>query len=223
MYSSSLFLLKLIVIFVIATPTEGRWQFCRLEHAGEWNNDYPTAEEKLVAMLKDVIRIDAAPETLVISTTEQGLSQCAFVYTSNIELLFWPTDEAKIIGDWLRKGGFLWTDGFWSDESWSLWNLQLQKVLPDTEVKELDSHHPIFNYPFQIQLQQYNAPGGGWVKNFAVEDDKGRLMVLMTFNEKKCSDCGAVGDGWQNFLKNWQSQEASWMFSINVFLYIMTH
>ena len=212
-----------IMILIVSIPTEGTWQFCRLRHQGDWYADYPVAERKLTAMLKDVIRIDAAPRNRVITTTEQNLSQCAFVVISNIDSLFWSPNEARAIGDWAKKGGFLWTDGIWSDEAWESWNKQLKKALPRAQVRELDSHHPIFNHPFQVPLQQYKAPEGGWVKNFAVEDDKGRLMILMTFNEKGCNGCGAVGDSWQDFEDDWQSKEAAWMFSINVLLYIMTH
>ena len=211
------------MVLIVAYPTEGTWQFCRLKHRGSWFFDHPTAEEKLVVMLKNVIIIDAAPTPLVVSSTDNDLSQCAFVFASNVDRLSWTANEAKAIGDWAKKGGFLWTDGIWSDKAWENWNLQLQKALPEAEVRELGPHHPIFQYPFQIQLQQYKAPGGGWVKNFAVEDDKGRLMVLMTFNEKWCSGCGAVGDSWEDFENDWQVQEAAWMFSINVLLRVMMH
>ena len=215
-------LLKFIMILTVAAPTEGSWQFCRLKHEGAWSNDHPDAEKKLIAMLEDITFIDANPTPIVVSTTKSDLSQCAFVIASNIDKLLWSEDEAKAIGDWIRKGGFLWTDGIWNDEAWEHWNLQLQKALPKAFVRELDSH-PIYEYPFGIQLEQ-PCPQGGWVKNFAVEDDKGHLMVLMTFNQKSYrNQCGFVGDAWQGFAKNWQNEQASWSFSVNVFLHIMTH
>ena len=174
-------------------------------------------------MLEDITFIDANPTPIVVSTTESDLSQCAFVFASNIDNLLWSAAEAKAIGDWLRKGGFLWTDGFWNNKGWEHWNLQLRKALPEAYVQELHSH-PIFEYPFGVELQQ-PCRHGGWVKNFAVEDEKDRLMVLMTFNQRNVygTQCGFVGDAWQGFAKNWQNEHSSWNFSINVFLHIMTN
>ena len=159
---------------------------------------------------------------LVVSATGEDLSQCAFVFVSNIDYLFWTDNEAAAIGDWLRKGGFLWTDGFWKDRAWDSWNLQLRKAIPLAQIRELHTH-PIFESPFPVRLRQ-PCPEGGWVKNFAAEDDEGRLMVLMTFNESRTTpQCGAVGDAWEGFARKWEEEDAAWRFSINVLLYVMTH
>lgn len=214
----------LVVFWIFAiSPAEGSWHFCRLKHDGAWDNDHPDAEQNLLAMLEGVTFIDAFSTTLVVSPTEEDLSQCAFVLASNVDKLSWTDDEAAIVGDWLRKGGFLWTDGFWKDEAWENWNQQLRKALPKAQIRELHSHS-IFEYPFQVQLRQ-SCLNGGWVKNFAVEDEEERLMVLMTLNERrgKKAQCGAVGDAWEGYAANWQREEAAWRFSVNVFLYIMTH
>ena len=202
---------------------EGSWQFCRLEHEGSWDNDYPDAGQNLIAMLEDVTLIDAAPTTLVVSADGEDLSRCTLVIASNVDRLSWTEDEAKAIGDWLHKGGLLWTDGFWSNKAWDNWSRQLRKALPEAQIWELHTH-PIFEAPFQqVQLEQ-PCPRGGWVKHFAVEDDRDRLMVLMTFNEKK-DGCliGAIGDSWEKFSQNPQDKEAAWRFSINVLLYAITH
>ena len=220
-----IFIVVLTVLASLSTA-EGSWQFCRLKHEGRWNADYPHAELNLIAMLEDVTLIDVNPEPLVISTTGEDLSQCAFVFASNVDRLFWTEDEAKAMGDWLHKGGLLWTDGLWSgrwsDRAWDRWSRELRKALPEAQIWELHTH-PIFESPFQVRLQRQPCPRGGWVKNFAVEDDQGRLMVLMTFNEKWISGCGAVGDAWEGFARNWQDEEAAWRFSINVLFHAMTH
>ena len=214
----------IVALLILNLPsTEGSWRFCRLKHEGSWNADYPLAEQRLIKMLEDVTLMDVAPKSLIVSATGKDLSQCVFVYASNIDHLSWTEHEAQAVGDWLRKGGLLWTDGFWKDKVWDRWSQQLRKALPEAQIWELHDH-PIFETPFQVQLQQtcYFELSDGWVKNFAVKDDEGRLMVLMTFNEtRQCP--GAVGDSWEGFTKNWLSEEAAWRFSVNVFLYVMTH
>ena len=211
-----------LLLALIPLAAEGQWQFCRLKHRGPgWNADYPRAGRKLIAMLGDVTLIDLAPEPLLVSATGEDLSQCAFVFASNVDYLAWTKDEAKAMGDWLQKGGFLWTDGFWGNKEWDRWSRQLRKALPEAQIWELHNH-PIFEYPFQIQLQQPCDYWDGWVKHFAVEDDQDRLMVLMTFNATR--NCpGAVGDSWESFWGSWQDREATWRFSVNVLLYVMTH
>ena len=212
----------LIAVSAVAASAEGAWQFCRLHHEGGWGKDHPRAGERLIAMLEDVTYIDASPTILVVSPTGEDLSRCASVFASNVDELVWSADEATAVGDWLRKGGFLWTDGFWDDEAWWHWNRQLRKALPEARVWELDSSHPIFEYPFRVRLRQRGYMEG-WVKNFAVEDDRGRLMILMTLNERK-DMLGAVGDSWEGFGRHWQNQEEmSWGFAVNVLLHVMTH
>ena len=213
--------LGFILVVMSTASAEGAWQFCRLQHEGRWMSDFPESGQRLIPMLEDITYIDASPTTLLVSTTKEDLSQCAFVFATNIDDLVWSADEAAVIGDWLRKGGFLWTDGYWSDGAWENWNRQLSKALPEAQVRELDSSHPIFEYPFRVRLRQRGYLDG-WVKNFAVEDDQGRLMVLMTLNEHR-SMPGAVGDVWERFTGDWQSVNAGWGFTINVLLYVMTH
>ena len=221
-----------VLAALLLTPfpvVEGAWRFCRLKHEGDWQVDYPRAERSLIKMLEDVTLIDAALEPLVVSATGEDLSQCVFVFVSNVDQLLWTKDEAKAMGDWLHKGGLLWTDGMWKNWAWDNWSRQLRKALPEAQVWELHTH-PIFEFPFPVRLRQ-PCPRGGWVKNFAVEDGEGRLMVLMTFNEKDKvargagagEQCGAVGDAWEGFAQNWQDEEAAWRFSVNVLLYAMTH
>ena len=219
-------MLVAVLLALVLTPppaTEGSWQFCRLQHEGYWRVNYPQAGQNLIAMLEDVTLIDAVPEPLVVSAAGEDLSQCTFVVATNIDHLLWTQDEAKAMGDWLRKGGFLWTDGFWGNWAWDHWSEQLRKALPEAQIRELHTH-PIFETPFPVQLRQ-PCSQGGWVKNFAVEDDQGRLMVLMTFNENRRvpKGCAAVGEAWEGFARNWQDEEAAWRFSINVILYVMTH
>ena len=218
-----MFMVALAALFLTPPPeVEGSWRFCRLKHEGIWNANYPIAGQNLIAMLEDVTLIDASSRIFTVSASGEDLSRCNLVVASMIDYLFWTEDEAKAVGDWLHKGGFLWTDGMWSDEAWDHWSRQLRKALPEAQVWELHTH-PIFESPFPVRLRQ-PCSLGGWVKNFAVEDGEGRLMVLMTFNEKRTGTrCGAVGDAWEGFVRNWQDEEAAWRFSINVILYVMTH
>ena len=178
-------------------------------------------------MLEDITTIGATPDPIVVSSTGEDLSRCAFVFASNVDRLLWTDGEAAAFGDWLRKGGFLWTDGFWtnsaSENALDNWRGQLLKALPEAQIRQLHTH-PIFESPFEARLQRQPCPWGGWVKHFAVEDDEGRLMVLMTFNEKYSAQCGAVGDAWEGFAQRlWHNGETSWKFSVNVLLHVMTH
>ena len=152
----------LIVLLMALTPplaAKESWQFCRLRHKGGWNADHPHAELRLISMLKDVTFIDAAPTPLVVSATGEELSQCAFVFASNIEYLVWNEEEAVAMGDWLHKGGFLWTDGMWENQGWDRWSRQLRKALPEASIWELHTH-PIFETPFPVQLRQPCPKGG---------------------------------------------------------------
>ena len=209
-----------VVLSALAVSVEGAWQFCRLRHEGRWRNDWPRAEGNLMSMLDEYTHIDAAPVGRVVSAVEEDLSDCAMVYTVNVEDLEWDDAEARAVGDWLRRGGVIWTDGIWDKLWWDDWIRNLRKAVPTARIRELPDSHPIFNVPFRVRLRQ---PFGGWVKHFAAEDERGRMMVLMTYNEKDDGG-GVVGDTWQG-VALWSpgGELLSWGFSVNVILYIMSH
>jgi hypothetical protein len=93
-------------------------------------------------------------------------------------------------------------DDFWGPEEYARFDESMKLVFPDREVVEIDDKDPIFHTVYDLD-DRYQILGqwalGGW-QNYRVQgnaaqwkaiyDDKGRVMVAMSFN----SD---IGDSWE--------------------------
>jgi hypothetical protein len=110
--------------------------------------------------------------------------------------------QAEKIREYLLRGGFLMADNFWGPEEWEIFEEGMRRIFPDREMVELDTDHQLFQSVFNLS-ERYQIPGqwatrrgamnrnGGVVPYWGgVTDDKGRVVVAITFN----SD---VGDSWE--------------------------
>ena len=145
--------------------------------------------------------------------------------------------EAAALRDYVLKGGFLWADDFWGEYAWQVWESQLRKALPSGPypIVDLSLEHPIFHMLMNVpQIPQ--IPGlGVWLSTGgtsergadsavphvrAINDQRGRIMVLMTHN----SD---YGDGFEeeasdrSFFERFSVR--AYGVGVNILLYAMSH
>jgi hypothetical protein len=145
--------------------------------------------------------------------------------------------EATALREYVLKGGFLWADDFWGEYAWQIWESQLRKALPSGSypIVDLSLDHPLFHMLMNVpQIPQ--IPGlGVWLSTHgtsergpdsavphvrAINDARGRIMVLMTHN----SD---YGDGFEeegsdrSFFERFSVR--AYGFGVNTVLYEMTH
>ena len=117
---------------------------------------------------------------------------------------FWElTDEhtAKL-REYLLRGGFLFCDSFFGEDSWASYEESLRRVFPDRYIVDLTDEEVVFHVAFELKgMTKVSIPhisqafGGGFGLSGTphwrgVFDDSGRLMVLIAHNND-------VGDGWQ--------------------------
>ena len=175
------------------------------EGGTSWTQDYPRADRHFAQAVRRLTRIHAR-------SVEQPSNP------DDLDDFFnWPWLVAGEMGDWkltpaqaktlreyLLRGGFLYMDDFWGPEEWARFDESMREVFPDRPVVEIDDKDAIFHTVYdlddryQILGQWALNPRGFMAQRVAgtvarwrgVYDDKGRLMVAMTFN----SD---VGDSWE--------------------------
>ena len=93
-------------------------------------------------------------------------------------------------------------DDFWGQEGWQVFEESMKRVFPDRPIVEIQNTDPIFHTVYDLD-NRYQVASEGSVRSGrtykclqcpdhwrGIYDDKGRLMVAMTFN----SD---VGDSWE--------------------------
>jgi hypothetical protein len=229
---------------------DGGFQFCRLvfrqsrngDGAG-WNVDWPRADENLSIRLSELSRVpvsmdDQSPKPLLVRLADPAtVSRCPFIMMTEPGGAYFDEQEAANLKDYLLRGGFLWADDFWGEDAWDSWTDQLRKALPSAAfpIVEVPLDHGVFHQVFSVSSFPQIPGIGYWdgrnrtsergpstaVPHLrAINDDRGRVMVLMTFNTD-------FGDSYERETENPQYFQRfsvpGYAFGINVIVYAMTH
>jgi hypothetical protein len=147
--------------------------------------------------------------------------------------------EADRLGEYLRKGGFLWVDDFWGDAAWDQWSREIALALPASEyrIEDVPLSDPIFHSMMEVKavpqiasIRFWRASGGRSTSERGVEsavphfrgirDGNGRLMVVMTHNTDVADSWEREGEDPEFF---YQFSPDGYALGINVALYAMTH
>jgi hypothetical protein len=197
-----------------------------------WTDDYPRGDRALIKMLRRNTRIN-------VRAVEQPVS-----LDDGDDIYYWPflvaglaqswqlsDEQAARLRDYLERGGFLFCDSFFGEDSWASYEESLQRVFPDRDIVDLKDEEVVFHVAFELKgmtnvsiphISQAFGRGfglGGTPHWRGVFDDSGRLMVLIAHNND-------VGDGWQwADDPRYPADEASRALRIgsNVAVYAMTH
>jgi hypothetical protein len=229
--------------------SDGSFTLCKLQYSSSryedmgigWSTDYPYAGINLMIRLSELTRTHVTkdahgePTYWVVRPTDPALFHCPVLMASDVGTMELSDEEAKHLGEYLRKGGFLWVDDFWGTPAWEQWAVQIHKALPGFTIFDIPPEHPVRHVLFPIDevtqvtnIQHWMRTGStsergddsAHAELRGIADDRGRLMVVMTHN----SD---FGDSWE---RESQNREFFEMFSpkgyalgVNVLLYALTH
>ena len=197
-----------------------------------WSQDYPRADRHFALALRRLTRVHARSVEQPVNPDDKD------------DIYDWPWLCAGEMGDWkltdsqiktlreyLLRGGFLMLDDFWGVEEWDRFNETMSLVFPDRPIVEIPDSDAVFHTVYDLD-GRFLIPGqwglhraclcrnDGDVPQWkGIYDDRGRLMVAMSFN----SD---IGDSWE-----W-ADEASYpekysslgiKIGVNYVVYSMTH
>jgi hypothetical protein len=197
-----------------------------------WAVDYPRADRRLAEILRRLTRID-------VRSVEQPVN-----LDDDDDVYHWPflmaglpgswdlTDEqAAKLRDYLLRGGFLLCDSFFGTREWAGFIHGMKRVFPDRPIIDLPDDHPVFHVVYDIkdkhQIANWQAlyRGTGYRADGAtpywrgIEDDHGRLMVLIAFNND-------LGDSWQRADEpDYPADDVNLglRLGVNMVVYAMTH
>ena len=238
-----------------ATPAiaDGEFHFCRLmypsasrEAGGQgWRTDYPGADINFSIRFSELTKAavsrdgEGDPEHFVVrSSGDDNLFRCPFVHMEDSGTVRFDAADVSQLGTYLRKGGFIWSDDFWGDRAWSIWETEIGKVLPPSlnPIVEIPVTHSMFQTVFNVKrilqvpaISQWRRSGGetserGWesaqVNTRGIFDENGRLMVLMTHNTDISDTWEREGEDVEYF---YRFSPEGYAIAINVMLYVMTH
>ena len=213
--------------------------------AGTWWTDFPDSDLNLSFRLQQMTSLKVDPDGRVLNLTDADLFDYPWIYMVEPGSLALGSDEVRILRKYLLNGGVLMADDFWGERQWEVFHREIKRVLPEREFAELPMVHPIFHCVFDLkgpknslqtpnyrtgEYSQYNN-GVTWeyhdgeqckeVHVRAIQDDKGRIMVIATHNTDN-------GDGWERegeyeyFFREF-SEKRAYPLGINIIFYLMTH
>jgi hypothetical protein len=197
-----------------------------------WTQDYPRADRHFSLAIRRLTRLH-------VRSVEQPVN-----LDSDDEVYNWPwlyavqtgewnlTDaQAKKMREYLLRGGFFMCDDFWGPREWQVFEASMKRVFPDRPVVDIDDTDSIFHTVFDLS-DRYQVPGQRYVRTGqtakcqgcparwrGIYDDKGRLMVAMTFQ----SD---LGDSWEWADDPQYPERFSALgirIGVNYIIYAMTH
>jgi hypothetical protein len=209
-----------------------------------WNVDWPRADENLSIRVSELSRVPVSmdaeqnPKPLLVRLNDPAIvSRCPFIMMTEPGGAYFDDEEAANLKDYLLRGGFLWADDFWGEHAWDIWEDQLRKALPSSAfpIIEVPLEHPVFHEVFTVSSFPQIPGIGYWdgrnrtsergpstaVPHLrAINDDRGRVMVLMTFNTD-------FGDAYERETENPEYFQRfsvpGYAFGVNVIVYSMTH
>ncbi len=221
----------------------GRGGFGGFGRGGDsWTTDAPEAEFHLTTGIRRLTRIDAydpgsyadRDDVFPVRPDDPDIFRYPFLYA--VEVGQWDLDEleAANLRQYLLRGGFLMVDDFHGNNEWAAFQISLQRVFPDREIKEIPDSHEVFHVLYDLD-QKVQIPGiaalrfqrtceqcedGGFDPHWrGVFDDNGRLMVAINFNMD-------LGDAWEladdpDYPQPYTA--LAYRFAISYAIYAMTH
>lgn len=205
-----------------------------------WATDYPGGDCKYMGGVRRLTGIRVSPDPHVMEIMEDDLFKYPYIYVVEAGQMLLSEEEGTRLREYLLRGGFLHVDDFWGPREARDFLDQVEKIFPDRMdqlEKPLPMTHEVFHTFFDVD-EVIQVPGRGgrgqgcqeggrtWEddddrdpKILGISDDKGRLMMLITYN----SD---LGDAWEYmddpcYLEKYSHY--AYKIGINAMIYAMSH
>jgi hypothetical protein len=196
---------------------------------GAWATDYADAEFHLMQGLGRFTGIDTAPVDIdgnggrLIQLIDDRVFDYPWLYAVEVGQWQLAESEAKLLREYLDRGGFLMVDDFWGEYQWDVFVESMQLVFPDRPIVELGEDHELLHVLYDLD-QRTQIPGRGGQRPETphwrgIFDDDDRLMVAINFNMD-------MGDAWEHADDPWYPEPMTalaYKFAVNYVIYAMTH
>jgi hypothetical protein len=209
-----------------------------------WSTDYPGADNNFSVRLAELtfVRVklnpDGQPAHVVLRLTDALIARCPLIFMEDVGTLQFSDDEIRALRDYLLKGGFLWVDDSWGSYAWDRWVDEVARLVPPHRypIVDIPLDHPIMHMLYDVKrmpqvpaISFWYRSGGQTSERGAdsadvtfrgVQDEKGRLIIVMTHNTD-------IADTWEREGENREYFERfspeGYAIGVNFILYAMTH
>jgi len=165
-----------------------------------WTQDYPRADRHFSQALRRLTRIHVRSVEQPVNLDEGEAYERPWLYAVQVGEWGLTDNQAHLLREYLLRGGFFMADDLHGTEEWEVFRESMHRVFPDRPIVEIEDGDAIFHtvYDLNDRLQipgaahlrlgyKNDGVGAHWR---AIFDDKGRVMVAISYN----SD---IGDAWE--------------------------
>ena len=198
-----------------------------------WTQDYPRADRHFSEAVRRLTRLQVRSVEQPVNL-EDGDDAYNWPWLYAVQAGEWglTEGEAKVLRDYLLRGGFFMADDFHGDYEWEMFLKRIHYVFPDRPIVDIDSKDAIFHTVFDLD-DRFQVPGAAHLRRGCkncneggtgahwrgIYDDKGRIMVAISYN----SD---LGDAWEWADDPYYPEKFSGLairVGVNYIIYAMTH
>jgi len=205
---------------------------------GRWTTDWPEAEHFFMEGLTRLTRVDGSPVSIYngeggeqIDLVDGSVFDYPWLY--GVEVGYWTLspEEARILREYLLKGGFLMVDDFHGSQEWSGFVATMQKVFPDRPIVDIPEDDEVFHVLYDLD-EKVQVPGLASLYNGVtyerdgyeaywrgIYDDDDRLVVAINHNMD-------LGDAWEHADTPGYPEPMTalaYRFAVNYVIYALTH
>ncbi len=193
-----------------------------------WHHDYPASDEYFIGLVHELTGVRVNPMSYKIVQLESDeIFKYPFLYLSEPGFLTLNKKEIANLGEYIRRGGFIFADDFrqagYLTRGWEELEVlrnYLKQALPERELVRLDISHPVFHTYFDIKTLKMKPPYGDFEPQFwGLSDEHGNLQLIANYNND-------IGDFWKYLDygdKPLADSTAATRLGINYLIYAMTH
>jgi hypothetical protein len=190
-------------------------------HGPAWSHDWPRGEEHFMKILSEVTKLDVNPSSHIISFKDDDCFKYPIAYLCEPGYMNLSKEEARRMGEYLLRGGFLIIDDFRGERDLYNFINEMRQVFPNRKVEELPRTHPIWTCFYDISQLYIEPPYSRFLtpRYFGMSDDNGRLMFVADYN----NDISEYWEWSDDPLRPIEETNEAYKYGVNYVMYALTH
>jgi Domain of unknown function (DUF4159) len=123
-----------------------------------WTQDYPRADRHFVLAVRRLTRLQARSVEQPVNLDDGDVYDWPWLYAVRTGEWKLTDSQAKVLREYLLRGGFLMVDDFHGTAEWQVFLNSISKVFPDRPVVDLGDTDQIFHSIYDLD-ERIQAPG----------------------------------------------------------------
>jgi hypothetical protein len=167
-----------------------------------WSQDFPRADRHFSLAVRRLSRIHVRSVEQLVNLDEGDAYDWPWLYAVQVGEWGLTPQQGQALREYCERGGFFMADDFHGTAEWNEFESRMHKAFPDRPIEDLPDADPILHSVYDIgekaQIPGWahlragykNGPTGVGAHWRCIRDEKGRVMVAISYN----SD---IGDAWE--------------------------